>query len=452
MRKIFFTLVAPFAFLFALSAQITQYESDEIILERMSQETQPYIIYAKEDVQTAMTISTSAEETIELDYACWVYYISYDDVGRYLLVNENNGNILEVNTKNSAEPEDLTEWRTTIGIISEDEFCSYVNLENINKTLPAINKFLKELSGDLDDEQQLEALTTWLKSFPCITDATILCASCIETLPPQSEILISFDEDGLLNALVLDISMSEPLEACCYHVAQKIDDGGLTDLSIQYTPCQQSREKSSDLSNSVDVEFTNEGVQIVYNNFEVTCDFTTVNATHTFENGFLNITQQGYPNQAKCVCYTDVSYTINGISQNEVNVIFINGVQVYSHNGNEESYNDVIISKTEYENAPDFPVSIIGLTIVNNCLKIKFSASGCDGSSWNVKLIGLGNYDKSNPPQTTLRLSLDNKEECLAVITKEVSFNLEPLKEYFRHHETNKLYLNILGKGILYEY
>jgi hypothetical protein len=101
---------------------------------------------------------------------------------------------------------------------------------------------------------------------------------------------------------------------------------------VSFTPCQQSILKSDSLSDKVDVEFTNNGVKITHYNFAVTCDFTTVDVTHTFVNGVLNITQQGSPNQANCICYTDVSYTINGISQNEVNVIFINGVQVYCHN------------------------------------------------------------------------------------------------------------------------
>jgi hypothetical protein len=79
---------------------------------------------------------------------------------------------------------------------------------------------------------------------------------------------------------------------------------------------------------------TNKGVQIMHYYFAVTCDFTTVNVTHTFVNGVLNIIQQGFPNQANCICYTDVSYTIDGISQNEVNVIFINGVQRYCYNEN----------------------------------------------------------------------------------------------------------------------
>jgi len=104
--------------------------------------------------------------------------------------------------------------------------------------------------------------------------------------------------------------------------------------NVNFTPCKQDVLKSSKLSNKVEVEFTGKGVQIAYYDFEVSCDFTIVNVTYTFVNGVLNISQQGSPNEAKCICYTDVSYTIDGISQDEVNVIFVNGVQVYCHNEN----------------------------------------------------------------------------------------------------------------------
>ena len=224
--------------------------------------------------------------------------------------------------------------------------------------------------------------------------------------------------------------------------------------NVNFTTCRQSElRSSSDLSSKVDVEFLNGGVQIKYYHFEVRCDFTTVNVTHTFVNGVLNITQQG-DGSARCICYTDVSYTISGISQNHVNVVFINGVQVYCYNEENQSRcdQDVVISQTEYEKAPNNPVSIIEMKIAANCLKIKISSSGCSGNTWIIKLIGQGNYNKSDPPQTSLRLSLENKELCDAVITKDVSFNLEPLIEYFKHHGTNKLYLNVSGKGILFEY
>jgi hypothetical protein len=114
--------------------------------------------------------------------------------------------------------------------------------------------------------------------------------------------------------------------------------------NVDFTPCQQDMLRSNALSDGVIVKFVNGGVQIMYPNFEVHCDFTTVNVSHTFVNGFLNITQQG-DGDARCICYTDVSYTINGISQREVNVIFINGVQVYCYNDNGSSNLDLRIGE-----------------------------------------------------------------------------------------------------------
>jgi hypothetical protein len=104
----------------------------------------------------------------------------------------------------------------------------------------------------------------------------------------------------------------------------------VSDLS--FTPCLRSGDE---VSSNVNVEFTTDGVQISHYNFETQCNFTTVNTTYTFEDGILNIIQQG-DGDARCICYTDVSYTIKGISQNQVDVIFINGVQVYCQDDNED--------------------------------------------------------------------------------------------------------------------
>ena len=132
-------------------------------------------------------------------------------------------------------------------------------------------------------------------------------------------------------------------------------------LNVSFTPCQQTKATQHELSGRVDVAFTNEGVQITHYNFGVACDFTTVNVTYTFVNGFLNITQQGFPSQANCVCYTDVSYTIDGISQNEVNVIFINGVQVYCHNENDN---------IDYSNIEDLYAQ--SLPVIQKCVEGKW--------------------------------------------------------------------------------
>jgi len=116
----FLSMLVLFACAATLPAQITREQADEIVLKHMSQETRLSVIHAKENVQTKMAVTTSACEELELDYPCWVYYVSYADVncclGRYLIVNENNGNLLEVDAKSGAEPENLAEWRKFEGI------------------------------------------------------------------------------------------------------------------------------------------------------------------------------------------------------------------------------------------------------------------------------------------------------------------------------------------------
>jgi len=141
MKKIILLIIAPFAFLSALSAQITQEEADRIILKRISQEAQSYTVYAKEDVQTGMTISAFDEELIELDYVCRVYYVRYIDIasGRYLIVKESDGNLLEINAKNDAGPSDLAEWR----VVPERTIC---NVKNPLTDLSWLREYCKSLN------------------------------------------------------------------------------------------------------------------------------------------------------------------------------------------------------------------------------------------------------------------------------------------------------------------
>lgn len=110
---------------------------------------------------------------------------------------------------------------------------------------------------------------------------------------------------------------------------------------------------------------------------------------------------------------------------------------------------NVIISGTEYKNAPDDPLTIQNVEIVGDCLKIKFSASGCSGDNWVVKLIDSEKIYYSFPPQRKLRLSLKNEELCKAIIGKEYTFSLRELQL-----PDNQLYLNIedFDGLILYEY
>jgi len=121
--KLLLIMIVPFAFLSTLSAQITQTRADSIVMERMSSETQTHTIFAKDGVQTEMTITTANDEIFELDYPCWVYYVYFTEVtnDNFLIINVNNGNLLEIRTESNAEPENLAVWR----IVEEESEINY---------------------------------------------------------------------------------------------------------------------------------------------------------------------------------------------------------------------------------------------------------------------------------------------------------------------------------------
>jgi len=146
--KLITLIIVQTFFLSALSAQITQVDADGIVSKRLSRETQPYTVYAKEDVQEKMLITTSAKgKQLELDYACWVYYIQYADggQGRYLIVKESTGNLLELDAESGAEPENLAEWKV-VAIESFAEYtltgtsCQWENLDYDDKLIVVDSK------------------------------------------------------------------------------------------------------------------------------------------------------------------------------------------------------------------------------------------------------------------------------------------------------------------------
>ena len=191
MKKILLLVVLPFIFLSALSAQITQEQADEIVINHINQEKLPYIIYAKEGLQESMIISTSAGEELELDYLCWVYYINYiDDTCHYLIVNENNGNLLEIKAKSRVKPSGLTEWRTLLpallgkweliahgGYDPEGKFVACPNsVRQDYVEFPSIGEMRHTLTGSFTSEfsykiseQFIHAIfTNWQPSYPVL--------------------------------------------------------------------------------------------------------------------------------------------------------------------------------------------------------------------------------------------------------------------------------------------
>ena len=110
---------------------------------------------------------------------------------------------------------------------------------------------------------------------------------------------------------------------------------------------------------------------------------------------------------------------------------------------------EVAIDAQEYANAPSDQLTINGLEINNNCLKVNFSSGGCSGETWALKLIDSGDILESSPPQRNLRLSLKNEELCKAYITKELTFDISNLQV-----DGNIVQLNLTNSdlSILYKY
>jgi hypothetical protein len=136
-------------------------------------------------------------------------------------------------------------------------------------------------------------------------------------------------------------------------------------------------------------------------------------------------------------------------------ILILIGIAFFSCSSDDDNGNQnncdfgAIISAEQYTNAPADQLEINNLTTNGNCLKINFSSGGCDGNTWELKLIDSGDIMESNPPQRNLRLSLKNEELCEAYITKELTFDISNLKV-----DGNKVQLNIINsdENILYEY
>ena len=110
---------------------------------------------------------------------------------------------------------------------------------------------------------------------------------------------------------------------------------------------------------------------------------------------------------------------------------------------------EVLISSRKFNNAPDDELTIDEMEISGDCLNIRFNGSGCDGSSWELKLVDSGAIMESDPPQRDLRLSLKDREDCEALITQEISFGISALQV-----EGGEVILNIVNSGeeISYQY
>jgi len=165
MRRLFLLIIVPFLLFTGLQAQTTQVEADDLVLEKMSGETRPYTIYAKEDIQPAGTVlTTSAGEIMVFEYEHWLYYVSFTENSQnnfYFVIKESNGSLLEVNVKNDGGAEYLETWRFV--------FKNYHTLQGTNWKLAGI--FNSE-TGNIKELEPKNCDGCYTLSF--LTDSTFI--------------------------------------------------------------------------------------------------------------------------------------------------------------------------------------------------------------------------------------------------------------------------------------
>ena len=91
----------------------------------------------------------------------------------------------------------------------------------------------------------------------------------------------------------------------------------------------------------------------------------------------------------------------------------------------------VIINANLYKETATNDYTITDVQLNGDLLTLKIGASGCDGNSWKAVLVDANEILESNPIQRNIKISLENKELCLAVFAREFTFDISILKENF---------------------
>ncbi len=114
-----------------------------------------------------------------------------------------------------------------------------------------------------------------------------------------------------------------------------------------------------------------------------------------------------------------------------------------------ECDNPVLVDADLYQNAPSDEFQFQSATIDGNCLKmIVRYGGGCELVTF--QLIDAAVIMESLPVQRNIRLSLIDEDECEALITRELYFDLTPLKM----EGNSKIILNLQGfpESLTYQY
>lgn len=110
-----------------------------------------------------------------------------------------------------------------------------------------------------------------------------------------------------------------------------------------------------------------------------------------------------------------------------------------------------VINKDKFDqNTPTAFSGISNVTLQDDCLRLTLTDSGCDGSTWDIAFVDSGDIAESLPVQRFVKIFVTNEELCTAIINREISIDISPLKV----ENESSLNLNIenYAEQILYEF
>ncbi len=109
-----------------------------------------------------------------------------------------------------------------------------------------------------------------------------------------------------------------------------------------------------------------------------------------------------------------------------------------------------MVNATQFENIDSSNYNVENVVLTGNCLEITISSNGCNPNNWDMNFIVSEMVVETNPVEYKTKVELINKEDCLSVFQKTVSFNLNTLQI----SGSDKIQINIQGwkTPIIYHY
>lgn len=101
----------------------------------------------------------------------------------------------------------------------------------------------------------------------------------------------------------------------------------------------------------------------------------------------------------------------------------------------------VVVDRGYYESVTSDAFNFIQAEVIDNCLSVNLSASGCNGETWSIVIVDSGAISKTAIAQRNLKLVFSSEELCQTLITQNRMFDLSGLKI----ENSNEIILNIEG-------